>query len=587
MRIKDVENLTGLTRKSIRFYESKGLLNVKRSENSYRDYDSQIVRRLQAIALLRKAGVSIADIQLWTDRVISLEEMLQKRLSELKDHTERTASQTVLCRELLAAGDLDQFSSPPFQQLLDEDDGETECAPDALLCLGLDLGTSTISSVILDLTAGTVLASYTIPNDADLPGSHSWEKCQDPVKIMDRVEKLTDSLLRRYPNIGAIGITGQMHGILYLDRQNCPCSPLYTWQDGRAGIGSPSTCELLQEKTGRSIPAGYGLATHCHLMQTGHLPAGAVRLCTVMDYAAWKLTGFHQLRMHSSNAASLGFYDLNTHRFFPDALEKAQIDPDFLPDITSGAETLGHYRGIPVAVAIGDNQASFLGTVQDGTSMVLANFGTGSQISLLTDATTAASCTQSGDLEIRPFLDNTCLLSGSALCGGRAYALLEHFFRSFVSAGDPAVPNQYKVLNQMAMQGLQQDDLPLIRTTFCGTRRNADCRGQITNLSENNFSPESFAAGTLLGMCQELFDMYQQMPKKAVTKLVASGNGVRRNPALRLALQKTFSTEVCMPIHREEAAFGAAMFAGLSGGFCTLDALSKTCIHYQPQEAPL
>ena len=39
MRISDVEKQTGLTRKTIRFYEAKGLLTVGRSDNSYRDYD--------------------------------------------------------------------------------------------------------------------------------------------------------------------------------------------------------------------------------------------------------------------------------------------------------------------------------------------------------------------------------------------------------------------------------------------------------------------------------------------------------------------------------------------------------------------
>ena len=81
MRIKDVENRTGLSRKCIRFYEAKGLLNVKRSDNSYREYDEPVIARLQTIAVLRQAGVSISDIQLWQDQVISREEMLQKRIS--------------------------------------------------------------------------------------------------------------------------------------------------------------------------------------------------------------------------------------------------------------------------------------------------------------------------------------------------------------------------------------------------------------------------------------------------------------------------------------------------------------------------
>lgn len=582
MRIKDVENLTGLTRKSIRFYESKGLLNVKRSDNSFRDYDSQVVQRLKAIAILRKVGAAISDIQLWTDQVITLDEMLRKRLSELKDHTELTASQTVLCRELLAAGNLDNISASHSPQLLDEEEHVTEWSPDAQLSLGLDIGTSTISSVILNLSTGTIVAAYTIQNDTYISSNEPWEKCQDATKIMDRLEKLTNSLLSRYPAIRFIGLTGQMHGILYLDKQNQPCSPLYTWQDGRANCGALSTCQLLQQKTGLSIPAGYGLATHCHLLRTGTLPVEAVRLCTIMDYAAWKLTGFQTCRMHSTNAAGLGFFDQKTNCFSTDILKEAGIAPGFLPSITNRQEILGYYRGISVSVAIGDNQASFLGTVRDGSSMVLANFGTGSQISLLADAATAAACTSSGDIEIRPLLENTYLLSGSALCGGRAYALLEQFFRSFVAASDPSVPAQYEILNRMAIQGLQQDHLPVIRTTFCGTRRDASIRGEITGLGEENFTPEAFAAGTLLGMCQELLDMYQRMPKGSIRTLVASGNGVRRNPALRQALQQTFHMDVCIPVHREEAAFGAAMFAGSAGGFSTLEQLSQMCIHYQP-----
>ena len=93
MRIKDVEQRTGLSRKSIRFYEAKGLLNVRRSENTYREYDEKIVLRLQTIALLRRAGVSIGDLQLWQDKVLTVEELLGKRLGELKDHQELASDQ--------------------------------------------------------------------------------------------------------------------------------------------------------------------------------------------------------------------------------------------------------------------------------------------------------------------------------------------------------------------------------------------------------------------------------------------------------------------------------------------------------------
>ena len=102
MQIGEVEQQTGLPRKTIRFYESKGLLSVERSENSYREYDEAMVKRLKTIAIFRRAGISIADIQLWCDNVISTEEMLKKRLHELKDSVDTASDQLMLCRNLMS-----------------------------------------------------------------------------------------------------------------------------------------------------------------------------------------------------------------------------------------------------------------------------------------------------------------------------------------------------------------------------------------------------------------------------------------------------------------------------------------------------
>lgn len=450
---------------------------------------------------------------------------------------------------------------------------------DTMLCLGVDIGTTTISAVVLDLFAGKCVTACTEKSNADIPSPHSWEKLQDVKKIEDRVTKLIDSLLNRYPQIQAIGFTGQMHGILYLDSQNRPCSPLYTWQDGRAVLGKPSTCQLLEEATGLPIHPGYGLATHCHLQRTGNLPQEAVRLCTVMDYLAWKLCGFCHLRIHSTNAASLGFFDLKESRFDAAALKKAGISPEFLPEVTSKNEILGTYRGIPVSVAIGDNQASFLGTVRDHAGMPLANFGTGSQISLFADGEKLRAFTPDADIEIRPFLENSFLLSGSALCGGRAYALLEQFFRSFaLSIGKDG--EQYEVLNRLALKGLEAENPMDVSTTFCGTRQNPDLRGYFSNIGEGNFTPEALAAGTLTGMARELQQMYERMPSQAATSLVASGNAIRKNPALKKALEQVFGMQVLIPEHQEEAAYGAAMFCAMAAKLGPSQEICQNCIRY-------
>ena len=65
MKIYQVEELVGITKKNIRFYEDQGLLSPKRNpENDYREYSLEDVRVLEKIKLLRKLSVPIDQIRL-------------------------------------------------------------------------------------------------------------------------------------------------------------------------------------------------------------------------------------------------------------------------------------------------------------------------------------------------------------------------------------------------------------------------------------------------------------------------------------------------------------------------------------------
>ena len=78
MKIKQVEELVGITRKNIRFYEDQGLLNVERAENGYREYHQTDVIRLQEIKLFRKMDISIEEMKLLFEKKKScLEEIEQ------------------------------------------------------------------------------------------------------------------------------------------------------------------------------------------------------------------------------------------------------------------------------------------------------------------------------------------------------------------------------------------------------------------------------------------------------------------------------------------------------------------------------
>lgn len=62
MTIKEVEQILGIPRATVRFYEREGLIDPQREENGYRDYSQTDVIRLKKIVILRKIGLSVNDI---------------------------------------------------------------------------------------------------------------------------------------------------------------------------------------------------------------------------------------------------------------------------------------------------------------------------------------------------------------------------------------------------------------------------------------------------------------------------------------------------------------------------------------------
>ena len=102
--------------------------------------------------------------------------------------------------------------------------------------LGIDIGTTTISAAVLE--DGQFLASETRANGAFIPSALACAREQDVEKITQTVLSVIETLFERYPDIHSIGVTGQMHGILYVDADGNAVSPLYTWQDRKLGAVS-------------------------------------------------------------------------------------------------------------------------------------------------------------------------------------------------------------------------------------------------------------------------------------------------------------------------------------------------------------
>ena len=408
--------------------------------------------------------------------------------------------------------------------------------------VGIDIGTTSVCGVMIDVESGCVIESCTKNSDAFLKGCAEWEKIQSVEKIMSVATEILDSFID--DEVAVIGVTGQMHGIVYTDNLGNAVSPLYTWQDERGNLPYKDTTYA---KYLNSF-SGYGNVTDFYNRENGIRPENAVSFCTIHDYFVMCLCGLTKPLMHASDAASYGCYDLEENKF----------NYDCNVDITADYCIAGYYKDIPVSVAIGDNQASVFSTLADNDNILL-NIGTGSQVSIISDVPVTAE-----NIETRPYFESKYLVVGCALCGGRAYSLLKNFYSEILGYDTDFDDDKvYGIMNKM-LENIDKSSLK-VDTRFAGTRSNADICGSVSGITTENFNPSQLTIGVLEGMASELFEMYELMNSKKCG-IVGSGNGIRKNPALVKVFEEMFKAKMKVPNHMEEASFGAALFGLISCG---------------------
>lgn len=448
------------------------------------------------------------------------------------------------------------------------------------LLLGVDIGTSKICAIALDADSGTVLAAKDTENTACISTDADASE-QDAGVVCDLARRCLMQLMQHEVVVGAeilaLGVTGQMHGVVTADANGTPLTPLIDWQDQRGKRTSASGLsyteavrELLGDdlaRTGCRPATGYGGVTLYRLAQEGALPDHGVAL-TIQDLLVYQLTGV--AATDPSDAASWGIFDAQGGTdWLPDIASRLGVPQQMLPPVyptatasfpvrADMAKTIGLPAELPVAVALGDNQASFLGSVSDYTDSLLINLGTGGQMSVAT-----RSFTSLAQLETRPLMPGYWLLVGSSLCGGRAYRLLAEFYRDIgqkVFGTTLELPAIYKAMGQLVVP----DEGPAFTPSFAGSRQDPTCRAAVTGLDLGNFTPEHLTNALIQGMVGELVDYYRLAMQAGVSarRVVGAGNCVQRNEAVRQEIVRQTFLPLEISAQKEEAGVGAAKVAG-------------------------
>jgi len=472
------------------------------------------------------------------------------------------------------------------------------------LYAGLDVGTTKVGVVMLDAETGRLLVRNAVANDACVgsPGSSEGRAELDLERLRGLIVRVLADAVAVVParrrEIAGLGVTGQMHGVALLGPGATPLGPAITWQDRRVEQPIPGQEESYLhrfmslaggpsafDRCGCLPAAGYLGPTLFWLFRNGQLPPPPARACFIPDAAVAFLTGRVPCT-DPTDGGSSGIFDIVARRWhwplierlglprgiFPEVRESGELAGELLPDL---ARATGLPTGTPICVALGDNQASFLGSVREPGRSFLINVGTGGQISALVED----FCRVPG-LDTRYFPGGRYLLVGAGSFGGRSYAYLRDLFLQVGAAffGGRGDEELYDQMTRLAAAVPSGCDGLACSPIFTGTRTDPAARGSFTGISPHNLTPGHLARALLEGMAAGFLALHGQMAPVIGVRphLVGAGNGLRRNRLLAQLLATAFDLPLQITAHQEEAAVGAALLAAVgTGGFADFDAASR------------
>ena len=115
MKINELEDLLGVSKATIRYYEDQGLVTPLRMENGYRDYRDEEVQLFQKIIVLRKLGLSIPEIRDLIEGKVDLHYALVYNIERLRTRRDEITSAIKLCGEIDAeTADFASIDSPKY-----------------------------------------------------------------------------------------------------------------------------------------------------------------------------------------------------------------------------------------------------------------------------------------------------------------------------------------------------------------------------------------------------------------------------------------------------------------------------------------
>lgn len=438
------------------------------------------------------------------------------------------------------------------------------------LLIGIDSGTQSTKVLVVDARTGKVLASAAQSYDL-IPGLPPGAKEQHPHTWRDATAKAIQQALRQAKatagEVKAIGVSGQQHGFVPLDKNGQVIRPAKLWCD----TSTAAECEEIMAKLGgfkatirrQGIAVLPGFTASKILWLKKHEPKNYARLATVLlphDYLNFWLTG--RACMEYGDASGTALLDVRRRKWCQATLNA--IDPELeakLPPLQpsdqpagylqpSTAQALGLSTDVLVSAGGGDNMMGAIGTGNTRPGVVTASFGTSGTI---------YACSEKPVIdpegEIAAFCDSTNRWL-PLLCTMNVTVATEMMRRDFnwtheqfdrKAASVP--PGARGLLFLPYLEGERTPNVP-------------DGTGVMIGINPRTFTGSHYARsvmeGVTLGMNYGLRRLAQLGVK--AQQIRATGGGAR-SPFWRQIMADVFNAQVVTLKVSEGAAYGAALQA--------------------------
>ncbi|MCL2780241.1 MAG: FGGY family carbohydrate kinase [Actinomycetia bacterium] len=259
--------------------------------------------------------------------------------------------------------------------------------------LGIDLGTSSVKTVVTDPASGAVLAQASVAYPVRSPQPGQAET--DPADWWDAVGRcVREAVAASGAQPDAIGLSGQMHGLVLCDARAVPVRPAMLWADMRAVAEIGRFHELSREHRARlANPLTPGMPGPMLVWVAAHQPEVYARARWALQPKDWlraRLTG--GIMAEPSDASATLLYDLPADDWDRELIETLGLRADLLAPLLpssaalagalsdTAASHLGVPAGTPVAAGAGDAAAAALGSGLADPSQVQLTVGTGAQV---------------------------------------------------------------------------------------------------------------------------------------------------------------------------------------------------------------